>query len=141
MHAMLERLLKRWKREGLNVLPPYGEAVVRSTFLEAGTEVPKDVIVLYSVIGGIDAPDGNNWRLWPLSEVYKRRAEANGHGVLFSDFLLDSWLYRIKPNDTETSAVYVDYFDGREPILVARSLEQFFEMYLDDPTGVMEAEH
>ncbi len=141
MHAMLESLLKRWKREGLDVLPPYGEAVVRATFLEAGIEAPKDLTVLYGVIGGIDVPDQNNWCLWPLSEVYKRRAEANGHGVIFSDYLLDSWLYRIKPNDTETSAVYVDYFDGREPFLVARSLKQFIEMYLANPMRLMEAEH
>ncbi len=95
-------------------------------------EPSKDLIFLYGVIGGMEIPDGQLWRLWPLAEVADRTSEANDFGVLFSDYLLDSWAYRITPNDMDTSAVYVDYFDGRDPFLVARTLEQFFDSYLQD---------
>ena len=49
--------------------------------------------------------------------------------MLFSDYLLESWVYRVKPISKEVSAIYVDYFDGKASILVATSLEQFFSLY------------
>ena len=128
----LELLSKKWKTEDLLAFPPYGESIVRATFLDTGMEPSKDLIFLYSVIGGMEVPDAQLWRLWPLSEVADRTSEANDFGVLFSDYLLDSWAYRITPNDMDTSAVYVDYFDGRDSFLIARTLEQFFDSYLQD---------
>lgn len=125
----LEVLIKGWQVEGVLSLPPYGESIVRSTFLEAGIEPSKDLIRLYGTIGGMEVPDDKLWRLWPLSEVAERKSEENDFGVFFSDYLLDCWSYRIRPNDKDTSAVYVDYFDGRAPTLVARTLDEFFERY------------
>jgi hypothetical protein len=127
----LETLVTRWKSEDLGALPPYGEAIVRSTFLVTGIEPSKDLLHLYCVVGGMEAPDDELWRLWPLSDVENRKSDANEFGVLFSDYLLDSWAYRVKPNDTNTSAVYVDYFDGRT-FLVAETLDQFFDMYVEN---------
>ncbi len=80
----------------------------------------------------MQVPDDELWRLWPLSEVVERKSDTNECGVLFSDYLLDSWAYRVKPNDAETSSVFVDYFDGRNPLLVARTLEQFFVAYVEN---------
>jgi hypothetical protein len=134
----LEILLRRWKFESLREFPPYGEAVIRSTFLDAGIEAPKDLMYLYGVIGGMEIPDDQMWRLWPLSEVDDRKSEANQFGVLFSDYLLDSWAYRVRPNDADTSAVYLDYFDGRDPLLVANTLEQFFDLYEAGADRVLE---
>lgn len=128
----LEVLIQKWGVENLEALPPYGESIVRSTFLELGIEPPLDLMLLYKSIGGMAVADGNLWRLWSLSEVQERRSEANEFGALFSDYLLDSWAYRVKPISSDTTAVYLDYFDGRQPILVAESLEQFFDQYLHD---------
>lgn len=128
----LEVLIKRWQLEDVRSLPPYGESIVRSTFLEAGIDASKDLTQLYGAIGGMEVHDGKLWRLWPLSEVAERRSEASDFGVLFSDYLLDSWAYRIRPNDKDTSAVYVDYFDGRAPSLVARTLDEFFKKYVQN---------
>jgi hypothetical protein len=128
--ASLEILVKGWMTQDLRALPPYGEAIIRSTFLEAGIEPAKDLILLYGTIGGMHVPDDELWRLWPLSEVSDRKLEANEFGILFSDFLLDSWIYRVKPNDEYTSAVYVDYVNGKDPLLVAETLEQFFDKYV-----------
>ncbi|NHZ66879.1 hypothetical protein [Massilia genomosp. 1] len=128
----LEILIKRWKLGNVRPFPPYGESIIRSTFLDAGIEASKDLIGLYGAFGGMDVPDDNLWRLWPLSEVAERANEANAFGVLFSDYLLDSWAYRIKPNDTDTSAVYIDYYDTKDPLLVARTLGEFFEKYVQN---------
>jgi len=128
----LDILIERWKLEDVRSWPPYGESIVRSTFLEAGIEASKDLCRLYGAIGGMEVPDNNWWRLWSLYEVAERKSEANSFGVLFSDYLLDSWAYRIKPNDIDTSAVYVDYFDGRNPFLVAETLDEFFEKYVQN---------
>jgi len=128
----LEILLRRWSQEDVHALPPYGESIVRSTFLELGIDPPKDLIRLYSVIGGMEAHDKYLWRLWPLSEVYERKDEANEFGVLFSDYLIDSWGYRIKAIDKESTAVYLDYYDGRDAILIAETLDQFFDKYLQN---------
>jgi hypothetical protein len=119
VRAALELLIRKWRTADIGVLPPYGEAIIRSTFLEAGIEPSKDLITLYSAIGGMESDDGNLWRLWSLSEIDGRKAETNEFGVLFSDYLLESWVYRVKPTSTQVSAVYVDYFDGRASILVA----------------------
>jgi hypothetical protein len=133
----LELLINRWKLEDLAPLPPYGESIVRSTFSEAGIEASKDLILLYGAIGGMDIHDAKLWRLWPLSEVAERKSEASDFGVLFSDYLLDSWAYRIKPNDVDTSAVYVDYFDGKDPSLVACTLDEFFEKYVQNADNLL----
>lgn len=128
----LDVLINRWQSENVGPFPPYGESIVRSTFLEAGIEAPKDLTQLYGAFGGMDMHDNKLWRLWPLSEVAKRNDEPSAFGVLFSDYFLDCWAYRVKPNDGNTSAVYVDYFDERAPALVARTLDEFFERYVKD---------
>ncbi|WP_323140323.1 hypothetical protein [Massilia phyllosphaerae] len=126
----LDVLVKRWEAKGIEAFPPYSEAVIRATSLEAGIEPSKDLVDLYHTIGGMEIPDNQLWCLWPLAVVDKRKSEANEFGVLFSDYLLDAWVYRVKPNDMDTSAVYVDYFDGKPPPLVAETLEQFFDKYV-----------
>ena len=127
----LEILARKWASKDIGAFPPYGEAILRATFLAAGIEPSSDLIRLYGLIGGMEVHDDTLWRLWPLSDVDDRIADANEFGVLFSDYLLDSWAYRVKPNDSNTSAVYVDYFDGRT-LLVAKTIEQFFDMYMEN---------
>lgn len=128
----LEILVDRWNTEDVDALPPYGEAIVRATFLEAGFEPAQDLINLYCTIGGMDMFDNAFWRLWPLSDVDARKSEANSFGVLFSDYMLDCWAYRVKPNDANTSSVYVDYFDARDPIRLAMSFEEFFDQFVEN---------
>ena len=75
MHSSLEPLIRKWRTADIGVLPPYGEAIIRSTFLEAGIEPSKDLITLYSAIGGMESDDRDLWRLWSLSEIDGRKAE------------------------------------------------------------------
>ena len=137
----LHILVNRWQSENVGPFPPYGEATIRATFLSTGIEPPEDLVYLYGVIGGMDTGTNELWRLWPLNEVEKTGTEANEFGVLFSDYFISSWCYRIKPNDAHTSSVYVDYFDGRQPFLVAQTLEQFFDRYKADANDLLAGGH
>ncbi len=134
----LDKLVRRWNSEDLDALPAYGESIVRATFLEIGIEPPADLVRLYRAIGGMAGPDCHQWRLWSLSEVCERRAEANAFGMLFSDYMLDAWAYRAKPIDAATTAVYLDYYDDQPSLLIAHALDQFFDLYLRDAIALLE---
>lgn len=140
MMNSLERLVGRWHGEGVDAFPPYGESIIRATYLQVGVEPAKDLLKLYRTIGGMEMCDNAFWRLWPLSEVDARNSEANSFGVLFSDYMLDCWAYRVKPNDENTSSVYVDYFDERDPIRVAHSLAEFFDRYIENAERLLEGD-
>jgi hypothetical protein len=116
----------------MGYVPPCGESIVRATFMDAGVDAPRDLIRLYGAIGGMESHDDELWRLWPLSDVADRKSEANDFGVLFSDYLIDSWAYRIQPNNMDTSAVFLDYYDSKDSILVARTLAEFFDEYVEN---------
>jgi hypothetical protein len=100
-------------------------------------EPEKDVIELYGAIGGMSMMDNEYWRLWPLSEIEDRGNETNEYGVLFSDYCLDCWAYRIKRN-SDSSVVYVDHFDGNAPSMVAESLDQFFALYVANARDLLD---
>jgi hypothetical protein len=134
----LKVLLERWHHEEVDALPPVSEELVRLTFSKLGVIPTRDVIDLYGAIGGMRMMDNEYWRLWPLSEIVERFAEANEYGVLFSDYCLDCWAYRIKPRDSTTTAVYVDHFDGKPPSMVAESLTQFFDLYVANARNLLD---
>lgn len=98
----LEILVIRWNAAQLRPYPPYEESIIRSTFLDAGIDAAKDLVQLYSAFGGMDVPDADEWRLWPLHEVTDQKSEANEFGFLFSDYLISCWEFHVKPNDSET---------------------------------------
>src|SRR5262245_29633397 len=111
-------LLQRWRDEGTVVLPPNSDAEVRETFASVGSVATADVVALYGLLGGMERPDNADWRLWPLSEVgAENTKKPSPYGVLFSDWLLACWCYRLRPIDDEVSAVLVDHFNGQEPVV------------------------
>lgn len=59
----LEILVRRWNVTAFQPYPPYDEALIRSTFQEAGIDAAKDLVRLYSTFGGMDVPDDEHWRL------------------------------------------------------------------------------
>ena len=56
-------------------------------------------------------------------------------GPIFADYLIGCWCFGLRPVNDETSAVYVDYFDRREPELVTSSLAEFLATYERDPAA------
>jgi hypothetical protein len=102
---------------------------VQATFASLGATATSDVIELYAAIGGMENMDAEYWRHWPLPEIESENSVLSPFGILFADYLISSWCYRLKATSNETSCVYVDYFDGKEPTLVANSLREFIYSY------------
>jgi hypothetical protein len=121
-----------------HIHPPERDTAVRDAFASVGSVATTDVVNLYGLIGGMDEMDNELWRLWPLAEVRAENKEPSPHGALFSDYLINSWCYRLQPMSPDISAVYVDRFDGKAPTLVASSLAQFFDAYLADARRVLD---
>jgi hypothetical protein len=75
-------------------------------------------------------------RVWSLQEIETENGEESEFGLLFADYLINSWCYRLKPESDVASFVYVDCFDKNPAVVVARSLDDFFEVYAEDPKKV-----
>ncbi|MBV7541881.1 hypothetical protein [Acidovorax sp. sic0104] len=93
---------------------------------------------MYAVLGGMEQMDREYWRLWPLTELVSENSDQSLQGVLFSDYLINCWSYRLVPNANDTSSVFLDYFDGKQPIQVASSVDEFFKKYVLDPFSLLE---
>lgn len=131
-------LLDRWRQQRVVLLPPATAGTVRAAFDSLGATATTDVIALYGACGGMEQMDDEYWCLWSLEQLQKENSEPSESGVIFSDYLINSWCYRLKMVNGETSAVYVDYFDGRPPLLVAPSVSGFLAAYVVDPIGLLQ---
>ncbi len=129
MHS-LHILVSQWATESVRPLPPVDANAVGATFARLNALATPDVLHLYSLMGGMENMTNDYWRHWSMAEILSENHEASEFGVLFADYLISSWCYRVKAKPDNTSAVYVDHFDGKAPILVANSLEEFFDQYL-----------
>jgi len=131
-------MIERWRLEGLVLLPPEPASAVRESFGKIGVIPTPDVISMYSVLGGMQEMDREYWRLWSLAEVGSENTAGACTGVLFSDYLIGCWSYRLLPTENDTSAVVADYFDSRKCVRVANSLQEFFDTYAENPYDVLE---
>jgi hypothetical protein len=134
----LHKLIDRWRREGVVLLPPEPASVVRESFEKIGATLTSDVVALYAVLGGMQEMDREYWRLWSLPEVRSENAAGVSTSILFSDYLINCWSFRLVPTEDDTSSVVADYFDYSRCIPVASSLEGFFRMYPENPYQVLE---
>jgi hypothetical protein len=129
MHS-LDILVSQWAAESVRPLPPVDANVVHATFARLNAVATDDVLRLYSLMGGMESMTNDYWRQWSMAEILSENQEASEFGVLFADYLISSWCYRLKAKPDNTSAVYIDHFDGKAPVLAASSLEDFFDQYL-----------
>ena len=65
----LHKMIERWASEGLVLLPPEPEPLVRATFEKVGSTATSDVISMYAILGGMRDMDKEYWRLWSLGKV------------------------------------------------------------------------
>jgi hypothetical protein len=137
----LHKMIERWASEGLVLLPPEPESLVRATFEKVGSTATSDVISMYAILGGMRDMDKEYWRLWSLADIETDNTTSVATGVLFSDYLINCWSYRLVPNDNDTSSIVADYFDDSQCVHVASSLEEFFGLYVEDPYQVLERPH
>ena len=120
------------------MLPPPAPSTVVETFRRLGQEPSVETMTLYRSTGGMQMMDNLLWRLWPLDEIERLNNDPSEYGVLFSDFLIDSHVYRLRQVDNEVSDVWVEAFDLGPPLRIAESLTEFFATYCKQPSLVLD---
>jgi hypothetical protein len=135
----LTALVEQWKREGVEVSPPFTAQEVRDTFAAVGSVATSDVVEMYTTLGGVFDGAESIWELWSLDGIRKENNVPSPFGILFSDYMISCWCYRLRPTSDDTSEVFVDYFDGKDPALIARNLNEFFDHFLESPLRLMNA--
>src|SRR5262249_25069254 len=129
--------LQNWRSANVDLLPGVGAEEVRTTFRALNYDPTQDVLSLYDRVGGMPIPDQNEWRLWSLAEVAAGNSDRPDSGLYFSDYLVGCGRFLLRSNGA-TSAVFLDYGDGSNPMLVASTLEEFLSMQLSDPDRVLD---
>jgi hypothetical protein len=132
----VETVIQRWRRERVALLPPHEEQEVIAYLSRLGRPFSRDVISLYCSTGGMEddgATDNEGLSLWSLKRLVTENLSRPRSLLLFMDFLINSHCYGLQYEDTETSSVHIDYFDGDSPKRVAGSLDEFFQLYLSEP--------
>ena len=130
----LESLLTSLRREGIALLPPESAESIAAAFARGGAIATPDVFYVYSAVGGMEVMDEGFMRIWPLKEVKNQR--ASDCGLIFADYLLDSWCFRVRPLGPDASGVYIDRFDGLPLQLIATNVLEFLDIYEHDPKRV-----
>ena len=131
----VEHTIRKWKRDGIGLLEPQSEIAIKAALDQTRRRYSTDVLALYSLTGGMQngESDARAWTLWSLAELVSRNSSYDRADILFADFLLNSHLYLFRYLNPNQSAVYVDYFNGCEPEMVAGSVAEFFDLYLNRP--------
>ena len=131
------RLLARWTSLSARSMTPASSTEVAAAFAKLGARPTADVISLYSQIGGMNIPDGDNWRLWPLDEFVKQKRQGPNDPLEFSDYLLNCWNFHLEPRNAEVSRVLTNFGDG--PLVEASpSLQAFIEALDSSPLSVLD---
>jgi hypothetical protein len=130
----IEKVVDAWRTERIKLLPPADEATILAAMKLIERPVSRDVVDLYTQVGGFEdsAADSHTWSLWSLARICREHSKYRRPYILFADYMINSHLYCLRYENTEVSSVYVDHFDGSEPVLVASTVEDFFHLYFSD---------
>jgi len=130
----IETAIEKWKREGVSLLPPLSLEAVAAKLSLLGRPWSRDLLALHAATGGMtdDESDSHLWSLWPLEKVITATTSYNRPYILFADFSINAQLYCLKYENDEQSSVAIDYVNGNEPKTVARSLDEFFQVFNSD---------
>jgi hypothetical protein len=131
-------VITKWRADGIDLLPPADEVEITATVGRLGQLVSSDVAELYRATSGMSEGqmDALCFSLWPLDRVAAESLKHALDGVLFADFLIQSHLYLFRYEASDRSSIHVEFFDGKGPQRVARSLIEFFDLYLNSPEKV-----
>jgi hypothetical protein len=139
LEECLSILLPQWNKQNLECVPPVSSDEIRRIFTELGSKATSDVVLLYSTVGGMGMMDNEMWTLWDFWTLKHENIQhsASVGSVLFADFLMSSWQYRLKPNADDTSSVYLELAENNT-ILIASSLLTFFQAYLTNASQLLQ---
>ncbi len=129
---------EHWRSCGVPLLPPASEDEIERTFAKLSHPLSNDIRRLYSATGGFaDHEVDGLWSLWSLRQIVQENIDRDSHILWFADFLICSHMYGFQFVTTESSAVVVDHnISTHPPYVVADSVEEFIEKYLDNPENV-----
>lgn len=150
MRTSLEKVIDCWRRDQVTLLPPATHNEIRDALLQIEQPLfSQDVLRLYVMTSGMEdyTSDGNTYfSLWSLKRIVEEnrlakatKTQRQGGYFWFADFLINSHFYCLKYETPETSSVYLDLLDFAKDaptILLAPSLEAFFEKYLSRPSDL-----
>lgn len=133
--AVIDRCVDRWLGQGISLSPPVGEAEVREAWGRLGLHLSRDVLLLYTTVGGFaeDCWDEDFWwSLWPWDYLLEQNFGDRSQGVRFCDHSIQLVTWEVRYENERRSSVWRSCGTGPE-VMCASSLESFFQMYLDDP--------
>lgn len=137
--ANMNEVIQSWRSKGTSLLPPSEEREVIERLSCTGRPFARDVVRLYCMTGGMDdgEMDDRLLCLWTLERLVMQNSKHARPHLRFADFLINSHCYGLKFKDDENSSVYVDHFDDEASLCVADSLDEFFHLYLNDPSRIL----
>jgi hypothetical protein len=108
-------LIAWWRANDVELLPPATDDEVREAFRKLGHPVSRDVIELYTQVGGF--VDYSCDICWSFSSLARLVEDNNVGGPLcsFADWLIGSHDYRFMYESEETSAVYIEWGNEEHP--------------------------
>ena len=133
----MKATIQRWEREGVALRPPHEEKKVVAMLSRLSRPFSNDAVSLYYMTGGMvddGSTDNVGLSLWTMERLLDENTNQPRSLLLFMDYLINSHCYGLQYEDVETSSVHVDYFDNGTPKRVAGSLDEFFRLYLCDPS-------
>jgi hypothetical protein len=132
LQETLQKVNDLWKKEGLSLAKPFLPAQLTGTFGKLGVRLSKDVIEVYSTLGGMTdgEMDSECLSFWAIERILKENAPKSEF-IYFADFLIDSHHYAFKIEDRVNSSIHVHYSEKDRP-KVADSFDEFFRLYLTD---------
>ena len=130
--------VEKWQQEGLSLEPPLAEELIIARLKEIDRKHSQDVIALYSRTGGMKSGESEShlFSLWSLDRLTSETLKYGRPHILFGDLLIDSQFYCFRYENEQVSSVCVDYLNGDEPEVVARSVEEFFSILVADPQSL-----
>jgi hypothetical protein len=134
----IDKVLAKWRADGLELLPPNDLARVTTVFDSLGHGLSRDVADLYHATGGMTdgQMDALCFNFWSLERMVVENRKHPNAGILFADFLIDSHGYLFRYDGAEASSVHIEYWDGKGPHRLASSVSEFFDLYLDNPDTI-----
>jgi hypothetical protein len=134
----LERAIQTWQRMGIELLPPADEHKVHAAMEQIGQRASADVIQLYGTTGGfIDYEmDASLWSLWSLERVRQENAATDVPRWAFGDYSISAFHYHFQYENELVSSIWWGAIQNDDAMRIAASVEEFFDLYLVDPTKV-----
>ena len=132
----LNKLIRLWQKENLNLSAPNSEKQVIDCFFLIGKPLSKDILTLYTNFGGmLDGDMAESFlSVWTLERIVEEN-KIDSDLTCFADFMISAHYYAFNYENESVSSVYSN-FETSKFIKIADSIEQFFELCLTNPEKV-----